>query len=85
MMNQWMKKSLVALHVCAVMSIVHAADEQQQAASGAEKTTSQVGDASQALNKQEGDATAETNLQEVFTSNERQYSLIKKRRYFNLL
>lgn len=78
MMNQWMKKSLVALHVCAVMSIVHAADEQQQAASGAEKTTSQVGDASQALNKQEGDATAETNLQEVFTSNERQYSLIKK-------
>ncbi len=31
-----------------------------------------------ALQKQEGDATQETNLQEVFTSNERQYSLIKK-------
>lgn len=34
--------------------------------------------ASNALQKQEGDATQETNLQEVFTSNERQYSLIKK-------
>lgn len=31
-----------------------------------------------ALQKQEGDASQETNLQEVFTSNERQYSLIKK-------
>lgn len=31
-----------------------------------------------ALKQQEGDATQETNLQEVFTSNERQYSLIKK-------
>lgn len=34
--------------------------------------------AAQALQKKEGDATQETNLQEVFTSNERQYSLIKK-------
>ena len=34
--------------------------------------------AANALQKQEGDATQETNLQEVFTSNERQYSLIKK-------
>ena len=34
--------------------------------------------AAEALQKQEGDASAETNLQEVFTSNERQYSLIKK-------
>ncbi|OTG62925.1 putative pilus system protein FilC [Acinetobacter silvestris] len=34
--------------------------------------------AAQALKQQEGDATKETNLQEVFTSNERQYSLIKK-------
>ena len=34
--------------------------------------------AANALQKQEGDATKETNLQEVFTSNERQYSLIKK-------
>ena len=35
-------------------------------------------DASVALQKQEGDASQETNLQEVFTSNERQFSLIKK-------
>lgn len=34
--------------------------------------------AASALQKKEGDATQETNLQEVFTSNERQYSLIKK-------
>ena len=34
--------------------------------------------AAQALQQKEGDATQETNLQEVFTSNERQYSLIKK-------
>ncbi len=34
--------------------------------------------AANALGQQEGDATQEANLQEVFTSNERQYSLIKK-------
>ncbi|OTG70680.1 hypothetical protein B9T26_13125 [Acinetobacter sp. ANC 4169] len=34
--------------------------------------------ASSALQQQEGDANKEANLQEVFTSNERQYSLIKK-------
>lgn len=34
--------------------------------------------AASALQQQAGDATQETNLQEVFTSNERQYSLIKK-------
>lgn len=34
--------------------------------------------AAEALQKKEGDVTQETNLQEVFTSNERQYSLIKK-------
>ena len=39
---------------------------------------SQATQAANALQKQEGDATKETNLQEVFTSNERQYSLIKK-------
>ncbi|ENW98977.1 hypothetical protein F900_02657 [Acinetobacter modestus] len=38
----------------------------------------QANQAANALQKQEGDATKETNLQEVFTSNERQYSLIKK-------
>lgn len=35
-------------------------------------------EASSALQQQAGDASQETNLQEVFTSNERQYSLIKK-------
>ncbi|EPL6860531.1 hypothetical protein [Acinetobacter baumannii] len=34
--------------------------------------------AASALQKKEGDASQETNLQEIFTSNERQYSLIKK-------
>ncbi|MEB3864786.1 hypothetical protein MSG66_12245 [Acinetobacter sp. IK31] len=37
-----------------------------------------VDQAATALQKKEGDATQETNLQEVFTSSERQYSLIKK-------
>lgn len=36
------------------------------------------GQAANALQQKDGDATQETNLQEVFTSNERQYSLIKK-------
>ncbi|USA51995.1 hypothetical protein NDN13_10820 [Acinetobacter sp. C32I] len=39
---------------------------------------SQADQAASALQKKESDATQETNLQEVFTSNERQYSLIKK-------
>ena len=34
--------------------------------------------ASSALQQQEGDATKEANLEEVFTSNERQYSLMKQ-------
>ncbi|OTG80592.1 hypothetical protein B9T33_09215 [Acinetobacter sp. ANC 5054] len=42
------------------------------------ETVSEADKASNALQKQEGDASQETNLQEVFTSNERQYSLIKK-------
>jgi len=41
-------------------------------------TGSDANQAANALQKQDGDATKETNLQEVFTSNERQYSLIKK-------
>lgn len=40
--------------------------------------TSEAHQAASALQKKEGDASQETNLQEVFTSNERQYSLIKK-------
>jgi len=42
------------------------------------ETVSEQQNASMALQQQAGDATKETNLQEVFTSNERQYSLIKK-------
>jgi hypothetical protein len=44
----------------------------------APSTENNANQAANALQKQEGDATKETNLQEVFTSNERQYSLIKK-------
>ncbi|MCH7391421.1 putative pilus system protein FilC [Acinetobacter dispersus] len=40
--------------------------------------SNQADQAATALQKKETDATQETNLQEVFTSNERQYSLIKK-------
>ena len=40
--------------------------------------TPSSGSAASALQKKEGDASQETNLQEVFTSNERQYSLIKQ-------
>lgn len=42
------------------------------------EAVSNTDQASNALQQQEGDANQETNLQEVFTSNERQYSLIKK-------
>lgn len=45
--------------------------QQAEASTGAEVATS-------ALQQQEGDATKETNLEEVFTSSERQYSLIKQ-------
>lgn len=43
-------------------------------------TTATIGAqaASSALQQQEGDATKEANLEEVFTSNERQYSLMKQ-------
>lgn len=41
-------------------------------------TEAPVGDAAAALQQQAGDATQEANLEEVFTSSERQYSLIKK-------
>lgn len=53
------------------------ADATSQPAVSAETSTA-GGQAAEALHKQEGDATQETNLQEVFTSSERQYSLIKK-------
>ena len=55
---------------------------EQQSTESANVSTQQAPtekmDASVALQKQEGDASQETNLQEVFTSNERQFSLIKK-------
>ncbi|EPL0699681.1 putative pilus system protein FilC [Acinetobacter baumannii] len=41
-------------------------------------SNSEAHQAASALQKKEGDASQETNLQEVFTSNERQYSLIRK-------
>ncbi|MDC5205609.1 hypothetical protein OHW58_15860 [Acinetobacter baumannii] len=41
-------------------------------------SNSEAHQAASALQKKDGDASQETNLQEVFTSNERQYSLIKK-------
>lgn len=44
----------------------------------ASASNSEAHQAASALQKKEGDASQETNLQEVFTSNERQYSLIKK-------
>lgn len=43
-----------------------------------EATNTGANQAATALQKKEGDATQEANLQEVFTSNERQYSLIKR-------
>lgn len=61
---------------------VATASESQQPTIDKEVTPSLVpnaqGQAANALQKKDGDASQETNLQEVFTSNERQYSLIKK-------
>lgn len=56
-------------------------DTEIQDAQSTTNTNSEGNDVNQAANalqKKEGDASGETNLQEVFTSNERQYSLIKK-------
>ncbi|MGR0305848.1 putative pilus system protein FilC [Acinetobacter beijerinckii] len=92
MNNQWMNMTVLALSLSAITSTLYAEDqpnkqtEQVQAESTAVATTENTvvsadNDASQAasaLQAKEGDATKETNLQEVFTSNERQYSLIKK-------
>ncbi|EFE8345406.1 hypothetical protein F0H85_26075, partial [Escherichia coli] len=49
-----------------------------ETAAPVEAPATQAVDASQALQKKEGDATQEASLEEVFTSNERQYSLIKQ-------
>lgn len=50
----------------------------EQASTAPVAVANQGQQAAEALQKKEGDATQETNLQEVFTSNERQYSLIKR-------
>ena len=55
-----------------------AVEEAVVAAAPVATQAGQVVDASQALQQQEGDATQAANLEEVFTSNERQYSLIKQ-------
>lgn len=51
---------------------------QEETAAPVAPETTQPEKASQALQQQEGDATQAGNLEEVFSSNERQYSLIKK-------
>lgn len=54
------------------------ATTQSQSADAQSQPVDAQSQASSALQQQEGDASKEANLQEVFTSNERQYSLIKK-------
>lgn len=94
MNNQWMNVSVLALSLSAISTTLYAEDqpevvntEQTQISESTTQSTQAVAEvaptndaseAANALQKQEGDATKETNLQEVFTSNERQYSLIKK-------
>lgn len=53
-------------------------EEQVQAEAPQVESATATEKASTALQQQEGDASQEANLQEVFSSNERQYSLIKK-------
>ncbi|WP_312099926.1 putative pilus system protein FilC [Acinetobacter venetianus] len=65
--------------VQAIESAVDSSQDVGESGNDAIVTTgSDANQAANALQKQDGDATKETNLQEVFTSNERQYSLIKK-------
>ena len=90
MKNQWMNKTLLVLSIQILMGTAYAADttaetqgttvgaQETAVASSVETNTTPPQQASSALQQQEGDATKQTNLEEVFTSNERQYSLIKK-------
>jgi len=64
--------------VQAAESTENAAQETQKSDDNTSSAENGVNQAATALQKKDGDATGETNLQEVFTSNERQYSLIKK-------
>ncbi len=64
--------------VQAAESTENAAQETQKSDDNTSSAENGVNQVATALQKKDGDATGETNLQEVFTSNERQYSLIKK-------
>ncbi len=64
--------------VQAADSTENSAQETQKSDDNTSSAENGVNQAATALQKKDGDATGETNLQEVFTSNERQYSLIKK-------
>ncbi|MDR7017009.1 transporter [Acinetobacter sp. 3657] len=94
MNNQWMNLSVLALSLSAITTSLYAeeqipVEQAEQQVQEAEQisadesespsvTENSANQAATALQKQEGDASQETNLQEVFTSSERQYSLIKK-------
>lgn len=88
MKNTWMNMGVLALSLSAITSNIYAEEvaqsDQTQVGNAVESEENQVAvdsgadQAATALQAKEGDATKETNLQEVFTSNERQYSLIKK-------
>ena len=62
----------------AVEAVAPAADSPAVATPAVDVAAPAADQAATALQKQDTDATTETNLQEVFSSNERQYSLIKQ-------
>lgn len=62
----------------AVEAVAPAADSSAVATPAVDVAAPAADQAATALQKQDTDATTETNLQEVFSSNERQYSLIKQ-------
>ena len=83
MKNQRMNKTLLLLSIQVLMGTAYAADtvteaQGTSASANVESDSASPQEASTALQQQEGDATKQTNLEEVFTSNERQYSLIKR-------
>ena len=92
MNRKWKNKTLLAVGIQVAFSASYAyaddptMDMQQQelqtelidAQQNSHEQPADQESASSALQQQAGDVTKETNLEEVFTSNERQYSLIKK-------
>ena len=83
MKNQRMNKTLLLMRIQVLMGTAYAADtvteaQGTSASANVESDSASPQEASTALQQQEGDATKQTNLEEVFTSNERQYSLIKR-------